>query len=128
MDPAIKKVAIALAAALAVVIGLIAMTLAGGSKEAALATDKASPAEIAAVNEQPENTEDAHAQEMTAQAENAGEVSKTHEAHVEGDAQETKMYEGALAGLSEEEIAKMALAEEQGSARTEATGTEGELD
>ena len=38
------------------------------------------------------------------------------------------MYEGALAGLSEEEIAKMALAEEEGAARTETTGIETAVD
>ena len=74
-------------------------------------------------------------QKMEADADNkpadvadASEVSKTNEAQSKEDAQEIEMYEGALAGLSEEEIAKMALAEESGAARTETTGIETAVD
>ena len=76
MDPAIKKVAAVLAAALIVVIGVILVINFAG-KDAA---------------------------------------------------QSDEMYEGALAGLSEEEIAKMALAEEESAARTETTGAEDAVD
>ena len=75
-----------------------------------------------------EKKEEANAQQMPANEAMASEVSKTNEAQVEEDAQEIEMYEGALAGLSEEEIAKMALAEEAGTARTETTGTETAVD
>ena len=44
------------------------------------------------------------------------------------EAQNDGMYEGAIAGLSEEEIAKMALSEEESAARTETTGAEDAVD
>ena len=38
------------------------------------------------------------------------------------------MYEGALAGLTEEEIAALALAEEHGAAQSEGVGAEDAVD
>ena len=121
MDPAIKKVAIVIALALIVVLGLIFVTRGAGSKEAQIATESS---EQVVFKQNEEKTEEANAQQMPANEAMASEVSKTNEAQIEEDAQEIEMYEGALAGLSEEEIAKMALAEEAGTARTETTGTE----
>ena len=125
MDPAIKKVAIVIALALIVVLGLIFVTQGAGSKEAQIATESSKQV---VSQQKEEKTEEANAQQMPANEAVASEVSKTNEAQIEDDAQEIEMYEGALAGLSEEEIAKMAMAEEQGTARTETSGTEGELD
>ena len=124
MDPAIKKVALVLAAALIVVLGLIVITEGAGSKEAQVATNNTSVKE----NAQTQETKEANAQELPAEVADASDVSKTNEALIEDDAQEIEMYEGALAGLSEEEIAKMALAEEEGAARTETTGIETAVD
>ena len=126
MDPAIKKVAIVIALALIVVLGLIFATQGTGSKEAQVATE--SSQQIASkVTEIPQKME-ADADNKPADVADASEVSKTNEAQIKEDAQEIEMYEGALAGLSEEEIAKMALAEESGAARTERTGIETAVD
>ena len=125
MDPAIKKVAIVIALALIVVLGLIFVTEGAGGKDAQIATESSQVVKEAA---QIPETKEADAENKPEEAADASEVSKTNEAQVEDDAQEIEMYEGALAGLSEEEIAKMALAEESGSARTETTGTETAVD
>lgn len=125
MDPAIKKVAIVIALALIVVLGLIFVTQGAGSKEAQIATESSKQV---VSQQKEEKTEEANAQQMPANEAVASEVSKTNEAQIEDDAQEIEMYEGALAGLSEDEIAKMALAEESGSARSETTGIETAVD
>ena len=123
MDPAIKKVAIVLAAALIVVIGLIFVVNDSDKEEAAIATEQKTE-----VKTQNPDSQKANADEEPAEEVNASDVSKTNEALIDDDAQDEVMYEGALAGLSEEEIAKMALAEEQGTARTEETGIESAVD
>lgn len=130
MDPAIKKVAIVIVAALIVVLGLIVVIHGADSKDAQVATAHSETKTAAAVSneKQTPETNKAPADEMTAEAADAGEVSKTNEAQLNDQAQEIEMYEGALAGLSEEEIAKMALAEEEGTARTETTGIETAVD
>ena len=125
MDPAIKKVAIVIALALIVVLGLIFVTQGAGSKEAQIATESSKQV---VSQQKEEKKEEANAQQMPANEAVASEVSKTNEAQIEDDAQEIEMYEGALAGLSEDEIAKMALAEESGSARSETTGIETAVD
>ena len=126
MDPAIKKVAIVIALALIVVLGLIFVTQGAGSKEAQVATNGSE--QIVAQTAQISETKEANAENKPEEEAKAGEVSETNEAQIDEDAQEIEMYEGALAGLSEEEIAKMALAEEEGSARTETTGIETAVD
>lgn len=131
MDPAIKKVAIVIALALIVVIGLICVIHGESGKEAAVATRETNQIEssqIASENTQTPETKEADAQQMPADQATASEVSKTNEAQNDEKAQEIEMYEGALAGLSEEEIAKMALEEEQGNARTETSGVETAID
>lgn len=125
MDPAIKKVAIVIALALIVILGLIFVTQGADGKEAQIATDSSKQV-VSRQNE--EKKEEANAQQMPANEAMTSEASKTNEAQIEDDAQEIEMYEGALAGLSEEEIAKMALAEEFGSARSETTGIETAVD
>ena len=126
MDPAIKKVAIVIALALIVVLGLIYITQGADSKEAQIAAE--SSQQIASETANAPQNKEADAENKPENVADASEVSKTNEAQIEEDAQEIEMYEGALAGLSEEEIAKMALAEESGAARTETTGIETAVD
>ncbi|MBE5798496.1 MAG: hypothetical protein E7321_00905 [Clostridiales bacterium] len=132
MDPAIKKVAIVLAAALIVVIGLIFVVSGSDKEAAAVVTNESETNQIEepiVENTQTPETQEANAEDMPADVADAGEVSKTNEAPDEDEAaQEEVMYEGALAGLSEEEIAKMALAEEQGSERSNTSGAEDSVD
>jgi preprotein translocase subunit SecF len=126
MDPAIKKVAIVIALALVVVLGLIFVTNGARGKDAQVAT--ANSVQTAEKTAQTPDTQEADAKTLPAEVADASEVSKTNEAQIEDDAQEIEMYEGALAGLSEEEIANMALAEEEGAARGETTGIEDAID
>ena len=119
MDPAIKKVAIVLACALIVVIGLIILTRGVVVKEAEVATIE-NDVKVASELAKTEENEAPTAHEPDEEAKTSqGNV--TDEAQNTEDAQENEMYEGALAGLSEEEIAKLAMAEEQSAARTEMT-------
>jgi hypothetical protein len=125
MDPAIKKVAILLAAALVVVIGLIVLTSGTDAKKADVATVE-TKVEVAA--QQTEEKTAPTAQEPDNEAA-AIPQETTDVAQIDNDAQSNEMYEGALAGLSEEEIAKMAMAEEQSAARTDTTtGAEDAID
>jgi hypothetical protein len=127
MEPAIKKVAIVLVLALLVVLGLIFITNGARSKDAQVATDQ--NIQIASQTTQIPETKEADAQELPADVADAGEVSQANEAPEKNEAAQVEtMYEGALAGLSEEEIAKMALAEEEGTARNETTGIEDAID
>ena len=127
MDPAIKRVAIVLTCALIVVIGLIILTRGAAIKKADIATienDAKVAQEMAKTEENKAPTAHEPDEEAKASQENV-----TNEAqHIE-EAQEEEMYEGALAGLSEEEIAKLAMAEEHSAARTETTtGAEDAID
>ena len=127
MDPAIKKVAIVIALALAVVLALIGVIHAGRSKDAQVATEKS--VQTVEKTMQTPNTQTADALKLPADEAEASKVSKTNEAPEKIEAaQDEDLYEGALVGLSEEEIAKMALAEEQGTARGETTGIEDAID
>jgi len=117
MDPAIKKVAILLACALLVVIGLIVLTRGVVVKEVATEeAEKKVVQEIAKTEENKAPTAHEPNEEAKASQENV-----TDEAQDIEQAQADDMYEGALAGLSEEEIAKLAMAEEHSAARTEMT-------
>lgn len=128
MDPAIKKVAILLAAALIVVIGLIAITHSTQAKKAEVATAKNEAQVIAKTEETKAPTAHEPEDEAKASQEDVTQEAHNQEADDE-DAQEIEMYEGALAGLSEEEIAKMAMAEEESAARTETgSGAEDSVD
>ena len=128
MDPAIKKVVAVLAAALIVVIGVICV-INFANMDAAVTTENGIEAQE---NQNIEDNADAdaepNAEEMPTDEAQAGGTGVTNEAPDDDKAQEIVMYEGALAGLSEEEIAKMALAEEESAARTETTGVEDAVD
>ena len=127
MDPAIKKVAVVIALALIVVLALIGVIHGTKSKEAPVAT--MSGTQTVAQTMQIPNNQEANAQTLPADEADASEVSKPNEApDIDEAARDEDLYEGALAGLSEEEIAKMALAEEQGAARGETTGIETAVD
>ena len=127
MDPAIKKVAIVLVCALIVVIGLIILTRGVVIEKADVATANSETkvvSEIAKTEENEAPTAHEPIDEATASQEDVTDEAQ----HIE-EAQENEMYEGALAGLSEEEIAKLAMAEEHSAARTETTnGAEGAVD
>lgn len=115
MNSAIKWVVAVLVVALIAVIGLIVMSTDNEESE---------PAAVATT-----------APETTTQPEETAEPQKNTEAtpgsaneEAQEEAQGT-MYEGALAGLTEEEIAAMAIAEEESAARTESdAGAEDAVD
>ena len=107
MNPAIKVVVALLVAALIAVIGMIMLTNQQASEqEAEAATTQATTVPQVTTEPQVKAEESTEPQKTAEQ----GETGVSEQAQDE--AQED-MYEGALAGLSEEEIAKMALAEEQ---------------
>ena len=107
MNPAIKVVVALLVAALIAVIGMIMLTNQQASEQKAeAATTQATTVPQVTAEPQVKAEESTEPQETAEQ----GETGVSEQAQDE--AQED-MYEGALAGLSEEEIAKMALAEEQ---------------
>ena len=129
MDPAIKKVVAVLAAALIVVIGVICV-INFANKDAAVTTDNGIKTQENQniENKQADADAEPNAEEKPTDEAQAGEAGVTQEAQDNVEAQNDGMYEGALAGLSEEEIAKMALAEEESAARTETTGAEDAVD
>ena len=130
MDPAIKKVVAVLAAALIVVIGVILVINFAG-KDAAVTTgndSKTQENQKIEDNKQADADAEPIAEETPTDEAQAGEAGATQEAQDNAEAQNDGMYEGALAGLSEEEIAKMALSEEESAARTETTGAEDAVD
>ena len=104
MDPAIKKVAILLACALIVVIGLIVLVSGTDAKKAEVATvnETKVEAQIAQTEENKAPTAHEPNEESKASLENV-----TIEAQQTEDAQGNEMYEGALAGLSEDEIGRL---------------------
>lgn len=130
MDPAIKKVVAVLAAALIVVIGVILVINIAGKDAAVTTGNESKTQENQNIEETKQADADAepNAEEKPTDEAQAGEAGVTQEAQDNVEAQNDGMYEGALAGLSEEEIAKMALAEEESAARTETTGAEDAVD
>ena len=130
MDPAIKKVVAVLAAALIVVIGVILVINIAGRDAAVTTGNDSKTQENQNIEETKQADADAepNAEEKPTDEAQAGEAGVTQEAQSKDAAQENEMYEGALAGLSEDEIAKMALAEEESAARTETTGAEDAVD
>ena len=130
MDPAIKKVVAVLAAALIVVIGVILVINIAGKDAAVTTGNESKTQENQNIEDKMQADADAepNAEEKPTDEAQAGEAGVTQEAQSKDAAQENEMYEGALAGLSEEEIAKMALAEEESAARTETTGAEDAVD
>lgn len=130
MDPAIKKVVAVLAAALIVVIGVILVINIANMDAAVTTGNESKTQENQNIEDKMQADADAepNAEEKPTDEAQAGEAGVTHEAQDNVEAQIDGMYEGALAGLSEEEIAKMALAEEESAARTETTGAEDAVD
>ena len=130
MDPAIKKVVAVLAAALIVVIGVILVINIANMDAAVTTGNESKTQENQNIEDKTQADADAErsAEEKPTDEAQAGEAGVTHEAQDNVEAQIDGMYEGALAGLSEEEIAKMALAEEESAARTETTGAEDAVD
>lgn len=127
MDPAIKKVVAVLAAALIVVIGAILVINTANMKAAVTTENEIKIQENIEDNQQADADAEPTAEEKPTDEAQAGETGVTNEAQ-DDEAQNDVMYEGALAGLSEEEIAKMALAEEESAARTETSGVEDAVD
>ena len=115
MNPAIKAVVAVLVIALIAVVGLIIATRPG---------DAPQPAATPAATQTPQETATPEPTQLPDEPQaTAGAVDEAQE-----DAQGT-MYEGALAGLSDEEIARLAMEEEDSSARTdETTGVEDPVD
>ena len=111
MQQGTKIAVVVLAIALVAVIGLICLTKGSGTaqpKAEATATPTAEQTSMPEGTPQPgESAQPAEGEEVTPQ--------------------ET-MYEGALAGLTEEEIGKLALAEEESGARRSEDGTEDSVD
>lgn len=128
MDPAIKKVVAVLAAALIVVIGVILVINFAGKDAAVTTGSKTQENQNIEETKQADADAEPNAEEKPTDEAKAGEAGVTQEAQSKDAAQENEMYEGALAGLSEDEIAKMALAEEESAARTETTGAEDAVD
>lgn len=128
MDPAIKKVVAVLAVALIVVIGVILVINFAGKDAAVTTGSKTQENQNIEESKQADADAEPNAEEKPTDEAKAGEAGVTQEAQSKDAAQENEMYEGALAGLSEEEIAKMALAEEESAARTETTGAEDAVD
>lgn len=127
MEPAIKKVVAVLAVVLIVVIGLIFVTR-SAKKDEADTTLVQENQNIDETNPQTDETTEPLADDMPTDGAQASNGSVTDEAPLDDKAHEDELYEGALAGLSEEEIAAMALAEESSAARTEMTGVEDAMD
>ena len=128
MDPAIKKVVAVLAAALIVVIGAILVINTANRKAAVTTENEIKTQENIEDNQQADADAEPTAEEKPTDEAQAGETGVTSEAQPVSGTQNEEMYEGALAGLSEEEIAKMALAEEESAARTETSGVEDAVD
>jgi len=121
MNSSIKIVVALIVVALIAVIGMIMIANQNASEPAATAATTIQTTAAPEVKTEPEvKPEESKEPDMTAQN---SEASESNEAQDE--AQGT-MYEGALAGLSEEEIAAMALAEEQshGSGETQEMDSE----
>jgi hypothetical protein len=113
MNPIVKIAVAVLVAALIVVIGLIVISNNAGN-EIPKAEATAVPAIQATAT--PEATQQPEEVKTTEEPVQAADQAQNEEAQVE------EMYEGALAGMTEEEIARQALAEEQ------SHGTETESD
>ena len=108
MQPTIKIVVAILAVVLVVVIGLIVLSS---------VSDKSTGEPAAMATVEP-GTSDAPQTEAPADG-----AQQAQEEEAQG-----TMYEGALAGLTEEEIAALAIAEEQSSARLDNSGAEDAVD
>ena len=105
MNHIVKIVVAILTVALIAVIGLIVISNNAGNGIPKSEATAAPTAEAAATPEATQQPEETKAPEATDEAAN--------EAQNNEEAQGDDVYEGALAGMTEEEIAKQALAEEE---------------
>ncbi len=121
----IKKVVAVLVAALVLVVGAIYLVNSEEKKTQAAATVIV---EATATPVPQVTTEPTMQPQESAQPQEAAQESETSADNEAQDEAQGTMYEGALAGLTEEEIAKMALAEEQSHRRTDDTGAEDAVD
>lgn len=104
MNPIVKAVVAILVAALIVVIGLIAISNNAGNEIPKVEATTAPAIEATAIPEatqQPEATNEPEATDEPVQQAQDGTA-------------QDGMYEGALAGMTEDQIAQLALAEEEG--------------
>ena len=104
MQPIVKIVVAILVVALLAVIGLIAISNNAGDKTPEITATAAPAVEATAMPEATQQSGENEDSEATAQAANQAQSEE---------AQDEVVYEGALAGMTEEEIAQQALAEEQ---------------
>ena len=111
MQNTMKTVIAVVLAALIVVIGLIVLTnTRGQAPEAPVATEAPAATQAPEATEAPQDSEEAPA-------------TPEDESPEEADASTEDLYEGALAGLTEEEIGELAMAEE--GAQVEGAGEDG---
>jgi len=104
MNPIVKIVVAVLVAALIVVIGLIVISNNAGND---IPKNEATAAPAIEATANPEATQQPEEATTTEEPVQAAEEAQSEEAQVED------VYEGALAGMTDEEIAMQALAEEQ---------------
>ena len=134
MNSITKIVVALLVIALIAVVGLIMITKDQGASEttAAATAEPTAQATLTATAE-PETTETEVNNEATPQPADAGADSAQADAaanEAQNDDAQGTMYEGALAGLTEEEIAALAMAEEEAMHENgaEDAGAEGAVD
>lgn len=108
-NPAIKWVAVIAAAALVIVLAVIFIVNDTDKQDSAGEPAAAATEEPGQIVAQPRSEEQ--------------EALSTDDGEAQND-----LYEGALAGLTEEEIGELAMAEENSSLRTEDSGAEGAVD
>ena len=131
MHNAVKIVVALLVVALIAVIGLIYLTMDPGAGEPTAAVTAQPTADVAPTATEETGTTGDENTENTPQPDVTEDPAQTDEAakEAQNNAQGT-MYEGALAGLSEEEIAALAMAEEEAGHNQglENDGAEGAVD
>lgn len=106
MQPA-KKLIVAIV--VVVLIAVIGLVYANGNKEKASPEPTAAP--VAAVTQEP-TTAPVNTQEPE-ETEDPSTTQNDADKEAQDESAQEKMYEGALAGMTQEEIAKQALAEEE---------------
>ena len=104
MNPIVKIAVAVLVAALIVVIGLIVISNNAGNE---IPVNEATAVPVIEATAKPEATQQPEEAKPTEEPVQAADEAQNNEA------QDEDVYEGALAGMTEEEIARQALAEEQ---------------
>ncbi len=122
MQPGMKVLIAILVCALIVVVGLIVMTK--GTEDG---TQKPDATQTMLPAEEPAETSQIEEQTATDNLEAIPEEN-AEQAQTDNEQAQEVMYEGALAGMTEEEIAEMAIAEENSAERTSDNGGEDAVD